>query len=250
MTTSASQKSQVFDKARSLLSFTAGDTCNILDFGCGNGEFLGGLANSLGKGSRLVGIDADERAISQANTAHPDMEFKQGEFTGTLEFADASFNAIVTIDTLECIIDKAALLREFHRVLKPGGEILAMHWDWDTQTYNIASKAIARRAVEAFSDWQQPWMQCSDGQMGRKLRGLFECSGLFKGMSGTFSLLETNYKSGKYGFDRAQDLAVLVEQGGFDAELYRQFLHELDAAHAANDYLYTVTSFIYHGRKV
>ena len=53
------------------------------------------------------------------------------------------------------------------------------HWDWDTQVYFSENKTIVRKFVAAFADWQQGWMDACDGQMGRKLWGLFGRLGTF-----------------------------------------------------------------------
>lgn len=145
------------------------------------------------------------------------------------------------------INNKEALVSEIHRVLKPGGRVLAMHWDWDTQTYNIPTRELARMAVRAFSDWKQPWMDEADGQMGRKLWGLFEGNGKFHGNPDSFCLIETEYEAGQYGYDRAFDLSELVERGGFNRDDYQQFLCELSESSERGEYFYSVTSFIYHG---
>jgi SAM-dependent methyltransferase len=242
-------KTVLFEKAAGILDIASDSDHQVLDFGCGKGELLGALSGRIGTKSRLVGYDAMEKSIAIAQARYPNAEFICERFAEELPFPDASFDVFVTIDTLECIKNKEALLAEIHRVLKPGGEILAMHWDWDTQTYNISTRELARKAVRAFSDWKQPWMDEADGQMGRKLWGLFEGSGKFHGSPDAFCLIETEYEAGQYGYDRAQDLSGLVENGEFDEGEYKQFRRELSESRQRGEYFYSVTSFIYHGRR-
>jgi len=59
--------------------------------------------------------------------------------------------------------------------------------------------------------------EASDGQMGRNFGVYFKNSGLFKGDVKIFSLIETEYEPGKYGYDRLHDLAGLVNQGKLDS---------------------------------
>lgn len=242
-------KTLLFEKALELLGLSPDREYRVLDFGCGTGEFLGTLSDALGSGSRLVGYDAMEKSVAIARARYRSADFMCGRFVKELPFPEASFDVLVTIDTLECIKDKGALLTEIHRVLRPGGQVLAMHWDWDTQTYNIPNRALARKAAAAFSDWQQPWMDEADGQMGRKLWGLFEGSGKFHGHPDAVCLIETEYEAGSYGYDRAQDLSGLVELGRFDEDDYQQFLRDLRESRRRQEYFYSVTSFIYHGRR-
>jgi ubiquinone/menaquinone biosynthesis C-methylase UbiE len=243
-------KTALFEKAIGLLKLVKGVDYHVLDFGCGKGELLGRLAKSVGANSRLVGYDAMEPAIAGARARYPNVEFICDRFVRDLPFADASFDFVVTIDTLECLTDKEALINEMHRIVKPGGHVLAMHWDWDTQLYHIPSRALARQAAWAFSDWKQPWMDAADGQMGRQLWGLVERSGKFHGTADSFCLIETSYEAGTYGYDRAQDLAAVVEAGGFEKGHYEQFCRELSESYQRGDYFYSLTSFIYYGQRI
>lgn len=242
-------KTLLFEKAIGILNLALDIDYQVLDFGCGKGELLGALSGRIGAKSRLVGYDAMEKSIAIARARYPNAEFICERFAEELPFTDGSFDVFVTIDTLECIKNKEVLLAEIHRVLKPGGEVLAMHWDWDTQTYNIPTRELGRKAVQAFSDWKQPWMDEADGQMGRKLWGLFEGSGKFHGSPDAFCLIETEYEAGQYGYDRVQDLSRLVENGEFDEVEYLQFRRELSESRQKGEYFYSVTSFIYHGRR-
>ncbi len=123
------------------------------------------------------------------------------------------------------------------------------HWDWDTQIYNSANKNIIRSFVVNFSDWQQPWMDSSDGLMGRKLWGQFQGGDKFQGHMDSFSLLETKYKPGKYGYDRLHDLLGLVEKGNIEKRKYDLILCEMKRLYLSKQYFYSVTSFIYCGTK-
>jgi SAM-dependent methyltransferase len=243
-------KTVLFEKAVNLLKLNKAVDYHVLDFGCGKGELLGLLSGSVGANSRLVGYDATEASIAGARANYPDLEFICDRFVRDLPFADASFDLVVTIDTLECLTNKEALVKEMHRIVKPGGHVLAMHWDWETQIYNVPSRALARKAVWAFSDWKQPWMDAADGQMGRQLWGLFEGSGKFHGTADSFCLIETAYEAGTYGYDRAQDLAAVVTAGGLDKSDYEQLCRELSESYQRGDYFYSLTSFIYHGQRI
>jgi len=65
---------------------------------------------------------------------------RHGDATA-LRFADASLDAILCLDVLEHVPDFRAALREFARVLKPGGALLlTVPWHWD----RAESREIAR----------------------------------------------------------------------------------------------------------
>ncbi len=223
---------------------------SILDFGCGMGDFLGLVSKRVNAESKLLGIDSDEQAIKAAKDRYPDIDFACKKFDDKLDLPDASSDMVVTIDVIECISDKQALINEFHRILRPQGKVVAAHWDWDTMTYSVQNKDAARKAVSAFSDWKQPWMDNCDGQMGRKLWGLFEGSKKFQGKADSFTLIETSYEKGKYGFDRMQDIAKIVDQGRITREEHQHLHDELTMNNNKGQYFFGLTSFIYYGQKI
>lgn len=243
-------KKPLFEYALSKLEISQKGIFAILDFGCGMGDFLGILSKRVSAESKLVGIDAMDRLIKEANNRYPSISFICKKFDGKLDLPDASFDIIVTVDVIECISDKAALLNEFHRVLKPRGKILAAHWDWDTMVYSSDNKELARKAITSFSDWKQPWMDNCDGQMGRKLWGLFEVSKKFRGQPAAFNLIETTYKKGKYGYDRMQDIATISDKCMIAKNDYEKLHNEFMEKDIKGQYFFSVTSFIYCGEKV
>jgi SAM-dependent methyltransferase len=71
-----------------------------------------------------------------------------------LDFADASMDAILCLDVLEHVPDFRAALREFARVLRPGGALLlTVPWHWT----NADSREIARMRPDGGIDFlRQP----------------------------------------------------------------------------------------------
>jgi hypothetical protein len=78
---------------------------------------------------------------------------RHGDATA-LRFADGSRDAILSLDVLEHVPDFRAALREFARVLRPGGALLlTVPWHWT----NAASREIARMRPDGGIDFlQQP----------------------------------------------------------------------------------------------
>lgn len=99
---------------------------DLLDCGCGPGSITVGLARVVAPG-RVVGIDKDASQIEAAN-AHladqqvPNLRFETADIY-ELPFPDASFDAVFTTSVLMYLPDPLAALRQFHRVLKPGGVV-------------------------------------------------------------------------------------------------------------------------------
>ena len=240
-------KKTLYEKIESLLDLDLNKRYKVLDIGCGCGELLGYLSGSMDSGSTLVGIDEMENSIRSAKENYPHIEFHREKFIDSLCFEDNSFDIVMSVDALECIPNKIALLDEVFRILRPGGKVVFAHWDWDTQAYNSENKATIRKFIAAFSDWQQDWMEAADGQMGRRLWGLFEGSGKYTGKIASFTLLETEYREGKYGFDRLHDLSGLVGAGNIELAEYEMICREMRRLSDQNKYFYSVNSYIYVG---
>jgi SAM-dependent methyltransferase len=242
-------KLALYEKLLSIIDLESDRDYEILDLGCGYGHLLGVIAGIISGGSTLIGIDAMKNAVDQAKSLYPTIDFRNEKFIDSLNFSDSSFDFVISVDSLECISNKNALVAEVDRILRPNGKVLVAHWDWDTQVYNSSNKEILRKYVAAFSDWQQNWMDASDGQMGRRLWGLFQGSGLFKGRADSFTLIETEYEKGKYGYDRLHDLVDLVAGGVIHKNDYDLILKEMDSLNRRGQYFYTVNSYIYYGGK-
>ena len=94
----------------------------ILDLSCGTGYG----ADYLGSGAgRIVGIDraSDVVAKSRADYPRPNVAFLAMDGCA-LGFRDASFDCIVSQDTIEHIQDDQRFVSELTRVLKPNGVLI------------------------------------------------------------------------------------------------------------------------------
>ena len=114
-----------FDKLRYLpqvVDFSAYRNRRLLEVGCGIGTDLVRFARA---GARVTGIDLAQTAIdlAKANFALHDVEAEElrvgnGE---DLPYADATFDVVYGHGVVQYTSDPARLIRECHRVLKPGG---------------------------------------------------------------------------------------------------------------------------------
>ena len=225
----------------------------VLDLGCGDGGDLRRLGALASEDARLVGVDSSAKAIETACAAtagDPRFAWHQHDVSSGLPFEDGAFDALFSLNLLECVPDKAALLAEMGRVLRPGGSVVCAHWDWDTQTLDGADKALVRRIVSAFSDWQQAWMAACDGWMGRRLWPTFQRSGLFEGRMEAYTLTNTVYAPGWYGYEQVQAFGALARRGLISADDYARFCDDIAAQASRNEYFYSITLYVYVGQKI
>ena len=105
---------------------------HVLDLGCGTGGASFLLLENYGAG-KVVGIDIEQTNIDKARVRAEKrglqnrVEFAVVE-PGPLAFSDAYFDIVFSKDTIVEVPDKAALIREAHRVLRPGGSLVLSNW--------------------------------------------------------------------------------------------------------------------------
>ena len=139
-----------WQRAIASLALRPGST--VLDVACGSGGpdlYLAGTT-----GAHVVGIDINPHAIETANERArreglaSTARFEHADAGRPLPFEEATFDAVVCIDAINHLADRAAVLREWHRVLKPGGHLLFT--DPIVVTGLLSSEEIALRASIGF----------------------------------------------------------------------------------------------------
>lgn len=104
-----------------------------LDAGCGTGGMILRLREQQ-RGWQWSGIDFMPLACELARKrCGPDTDIRQASITD-LPFANESFDAVVSADVICQVVDADVAVREFFRVLRPGGVVVinvpAYMWMW------------------------------------------------------------------------------------------------------------------------
>jgi ubiquinone/menaquinone biosynthesis C-methylase UbiE len=108
----------------------------VLDYGCGPGNDIVGFGH-FSRPARLLACDVSPTAlaIARQRAALHDIkvEFSQlQESPVSLPYEDACIDVIHSAGVLHHTPDPTAILEEFHRVLKPGGEVRIMVYNRDS----------------------------------------------------------------------------------------------------------------------
>lgn len=123
----------------------------LLDAGCGTGGLIRRLAEAEPAWT-WVGVDQSTLACELARS-RCEAEIREASVTA-LPFGAATFDAVVSADVLYHVDDDAAALREFVRVLKPGGLVVlnvpAHRWLWSY--HDVATHAERRYARSELRD--------------------------------------------------------------------------------------------------
>ncbi|UCC53626.1 MAG: class I SAM-dependent methyltransferase [Anaerolineaceae bacterium] len=93
----------------------------ILDAGCGGG---GASVLAAERGALVSGLDATTGMIRIARNRVPNGNFRVGDIE-RLPYEDNVFDTVFAANSIQYSADRVATLREFGRVCKPGGRIVA-----------------------------------------------------------------------------------------------------------------------------
>ncbi len=122
----------------------------ILDVGCGTGLLAARVRREI-RGADVVGCDFSRGMLEHAARRGSPPALVQGTAL-RLPFADASFDAVVSTEAFHWFPDQAAALREFRRVLAPGGRTLVSLVNPPAEWLSAIARAASRLVHEPF-DW-------------------------------------------------------------------------------------------------
>jgi len=105
-----------------------------LDIGCGLGDEVRLLADTVGSTGSAIGVDLSGQLLDAARARHgqgPSIRFVQAD-AHRLPFAENEVDGARIDRTLQHVVDPALVVREVARAVRPGGRIVAFEPDWHT----------------------------------------------------------------------------------------------------------------------
>ncbi|MCG8350962.1 MAG: methyltransferase domain-containing protein [Chloroflexales bacterium] len=145
----------------------------LIDVGCGTGVIARRLASCVGETGYVLGLDISTVMIKMARqlSVHPALHFEQSDVTA-LPYAEASFDGATAARLLLHVDNPAAILRELRRVVKPGGRLGLLEWDWGSLTIDHSQRTLTRRIL----DWRCDH-HGGENWMGRQLLRYCQANG-------------------------------------------------------------------------
>ncbi len=130
--------------------------CTVVDAGCGPGLYTEELVR---RGARVVGFDASPTMVALAKERVGDAaHLRVHDLAQGLHWIpDYSVDLVLLALTLNYVDDRVAMLREFHRVLKPSGAVVistthpTRHWQ------GLGGSYFTEEAIELSLGGEQGW---------------------------------------------------------------------------------------------
>lgn len=94
-------------------------TATVLEVGCGTGNYIGAIATTVE--CSCWGIDPSAEMLAKAKEWSA-IQFQQGN-AEKLDFPQALFDLIFSVDVIHHVKDRPAFFREAYGTLKPGGRL-------------------------------------------------------------------------------------------------------------------------------
>jgi SAM-dependent methyltransferase len=201
-----------------LLALGAGQSA--LEVACGSGGVTCRMA--IETGAACTGVDINTHAIEAARTRAREqhltaqVSFQQADAGQRLPFADASFDAVFCNDSINHLPARPDVLRDWQRVLRPGGRVLFT--DPIVVTGQLSNEEIRVRSSIGFFLFTPP---------GHNERLLSESGFLVHEVRDVTDAVESIAK--KWGDAREKRRAALIELEG--QENFARLQQFLDAVH-------------------
>lgn len=163
----------MYATAHALIASLAGDVSQsaVVDLGSGREGTLVDLTLGF-----AVAVDADHQAL--AGRSDPARRLV-ADLAHGLPFKNSAFDVVISHNTLECLSDPQAFVRECGRILRPKGTLLLGHTEFDSIAVNATDRERCRQVLRTYCELPvlYRFMQHADSQMGRQLPGLLRTCG-------------------------------------------------------------------------
>jgi ubiquinone/menaquinone biosynthesis C-methylase UbiE len=141
----------------------------ILDVGAGTG-FLSFLLEK--EGHEVIGVDFSQKMVKEAvvkrTATGSNVVFIQAR-AEELPFANGSFDAVVCRYLLWTLPDPAGALREWIRILRPGGKIVAVDGVWSYSSIYQGLSGMIRRLYQLLHERKKPFPRCYSKEVMKNL---------------------------------------------------------------------------------
>jgi SAM-dependent methyltransferase len=187
-------------------------------------------------GSSLTGLEYDRNGVDNslklANESgfEDKTHFMQGDASEPLPFEDGSFDAVITIDAINHLKNRDKVLKEFYRVLKPGGKLL--YTDPIVVSGILSNEEIATRSSIGY------FLFTPLGENERLLAAAGFTNILFRDVTENMSAISLKWFNARE--KRKDDLLKIEEEENYNGlQKFFQMVHTLSQERRLSRIMYT-----------
>jgi ubiquinone/menaquinone biosynthesis C-methylase UbiE len=242
----AADQAQVNAALMQILAPAPGE--RLLEAGCGSGLLCRQVAAAVAPGGSITGLDISPEFLRLAQ----DYAVRAGQAdlirwsAGRVEaapFPDASFDGVLAARLLLHVSEPQVVLRELVRVVRPGGRLVVMDWDFDTVTVDHSNRELTRHLLHWRCDHQG-----GNNWSGRQLWRQMAAAGLSKVKAVPIvSVAQQAQDSLTLSLHRAAQVAR--DGGGITPGEHDAWVGEMAAALAAGRFFASIVYFIVVGER-
>ena len=207
----------------------------VLDVGSGPGFLAAEMAEAVGPGGGVHGVDPSESMLALSARRDTAAQFQAG---GALDlpFEDASFDAAVSTQVLEYVEDVPPALAEARRVLRPGGRLLVLDTDWASIVWHSSDDERMERVLDAWTE------HLADPYLPRRLGRLLQDAGFEPPSCAVVPLLNRGYDPDTYSAGLLPIVAAFVSgRRGVSEEEAAAWADDL--AGLSDDYFFSLNRY-------
>ena len=141
---------QVNSALMDMLAPAPGD--HILEAGCGTGLLCRSMAAAVLPGGKITGLDISPELLgfAQDNAQRARLADRIQWSAGRAEalpFPDRSFDGVLAARLLLHVSEPETVLHEFTRVVRTGGRVVVMDWDFESVVVDHSNRELTRRLL-------------------------------------------------------------------------------------------------------
>lgn len=214
----------------------------VLDIGSGPGFLVASLAEAVGPGGAVHGLDQSGPMNTVARDVIGDkawVTLDEGD-ASALPYPDGAFDAAVSTQVYEYVADIPRALAELRRVLREGGRALLLDTDWDSVVWHVADRERHHRVMVAWEEHLvHSHLPCT--LPGHLRRAGFRVTGRHM-----IPLFNPTYEQNTYSALTIETIARFVAgRQGLTAADVDAWVADLQERGAEDDYLFSVNRYCF-----